>query len=556
MPAGPMVFVPYPNWANLTPANSNCTYGIQWIWVFMGQCVMDTRGMVAMVCGFICLAAWIINGVPQMVENFRTGIPDQAMSPFLLLFWTLGDVSSLIGCILTHQLVLQTVISIYSIASDLILAAQFFYYKLRHQIILSRVSEALGDGRVNPVDDSSDFISDDSDVSSRVPLLQDEPSMITSNSNTNRRRLFALSAVFLGLFGLQTYNGGSSPLSSLDTSKNSRPIRGFASRHLLKWSSTEQIPIAVATSTSWRHSFMRQPFLPETSAKIGYILGFLSSVMYVSSRFPQILRNWQRGSTEGLCVILFCLALVGNASYGLQIFLTSLDPRFLLNSLPWLIGSVGVLLLDLIATLDKREACENWRAKDRLKSSLLAIFPCALVGKSVTVTLLDETRVTGRLSSCDGMMNLVLGGGVHIRRLLPSGSEECVQVEEITIFGKRVRYVTLPDGVDVRGALEQWDFETVSSGPTLSLSKRLLTRPKRARDKYEELRTHPPTTIRTDSIIEQMKENQNNAVTSSTISQVDGKQIRLTVKDSHSATHLSVRPLQTIQHKETFMGNG
>ncbi|KAF7241644.1 hypothetical protein EG68_10920 [Paragonimus skrjabini miyazakii] len=348
MPAGPMILLPYPNWANLTPANSNCTYGIQWIWVFMGQCVMDTRGMVAMVCGFICLAAWIINGVPQMVENFRTGIPDQAMSPFLLLFWTLGDVSSLIGCILTHQLVLQTVISIYSIASDLILAAQFFYYKLRHQIILSRVSEALGDGRVNPVDDSSDFISDDSDVSSRVPLLQDEPSIITSNSNTNRRRLFALSAVFLGLFGLQTYNGGSSPLLSLETSKNLRPLRGFASRHLLQWSSTEQIPIAVATSTPWGHSFMRQPFLPETSAKIGYILGFLSSIMYVSSRFPQILRNWQRGSTEGLCVILFCLALVGNASYGLQIFLTSLDPRFLLNSLPWLIGSVGVLLLDLI----------------------------------------------------------------------------------------------------------------------------------------------------------------------------------------------------------------
>ncbi|KAF7261076.1 hypothetical protein EG68_01745, partial [Paragonimus skrjabini miyazakii] len=127
---------------------------------------------------------------------------------------------------------------------------------------------------------------------------------------------------------------------------------------------------------------------------------------------------------------------------------------------------------------------------------------------------------------------------------------------EITIFGKRIRYVTLPDWVDVRGALEQWDFETVSSGPTLSLSKRLMTRPKRARDKYEALRTHPPTTIRTDSINKQMKENQNDAVTSPTISTVDGKQIRLTVKDSHCATHPSVRPLRIVQHKETFTGNG
>ncbi|VDN15780.1 unnamed protein product [Dibothriocephalus latus] len=58
--------------------------------------------------------------------------------------------------------------------------------------------------------------------------------------------------------------------------------------------------------------------------------------------------RWQRGSTEGLSIGLFMFALLGNATYGLQIFLTSTDTLFLLHSLPWLLGSVGVLLLDLV----------------------------------------------------------------------------------------------------------------------------------------------------------------------------------------------------------------
>lgn len=73
------------------------------------------------------------------------------------------------------------------------------------------------------------------------------------------------------------------------------------------------------------------------------------------------------------------------------------------------------------ATLSNDDACKVWRARDRLKSTLLAVFPAAIVGKLVTVTLLDETRVTGRLGSCDGFMNLELEDGVLIR--LPSYPE-------------------------------------------------------------------------------------------------------------------------------------
>ncbi|VDP95383.1 unnamed protein product, partial [Echinostoma caproni] len=94
-----------------------------------------------------------------------------------------------------------------------------------------------------------------------------------------------------------------------------------------------------------------------------------------------------------------------------------------------------------MATLDNRAACENWRAKDRLCSSLLALFPAALVGQVVRVTLLDDSQVTGRLESCDGMLNLVLTGGVLVTPANTSKDRiEPITLEEITIFGKRARY--------------------------------------------------------------------------------------------------------------------
>ncbi len=57
--------------------------------------------------GLISTVIWIIFAIPQIVENYRKGIPDQAVSPFLLLFFIVGDTLNLIGCLLTHQLPLQ-----------------------------------------------------------------------------------------------------------------------------------------------------------------------------------------------------------------------------------------------------------------------------------------------------------------------------------------------------------------------------------------------------------------------------------------------------------------
>ena len=43
---------------------------------------------------------------------------------------------------------------------------------------------------------------------------------------------------------------------------------------------------------------------------------------------------------------MFVLAVLGNVTYGLGIFLYSVEPVFLLKKLPWIVGSVGTLFFD------------------------------------------------------------------------------------------------------------------------------------------------------------------------------------------------------------------
>ncbi|XP_030008940.1 lysosomal amino acid transporter 1 homolog [Sphaeramia orbicularis] len=97
---------------------------------------------------------------------------------------------------------------------------------------------------------------------------------------------------------------------------------------------------------------------PSTSKSVkitGYICGYLASVFYLSSRFPQLYKNFQRQSTEGTSYLLFALAMMGNGTYGLSVVvvlpaLRGSKQTFIINHLAWLIGSLGVLILDLFVT--------------------------------------------------------------------------------------------------------------------------------------------------------------------------------------------------------------
>ncbi|CAN9515816.1 unnamed protein product [Ophioblennius macclurei] len=89
---------------------------------------------------------------------------------------------------------------------------------------------------------------------------------------------------------------------------------------------------------------------------IGFAIGSISSVLYLCSRLPQMYTNFKRKSTEGVSYFLFALVILGNTLYGLSVLLKNpeqnqAESSYLVHHLPWLIGSLGTLSLDLLITI-------------------------------------------------------------------------------------------------------------------------------------------------------------------------------------------------------------
>jgi len=81
---------------------------------------------------------------------------------------------------------------------------------------------------------------------------------------------------------------------------------------------------------------------------IGMTIGWISAAFYLTSRLPQIWKNFRRRSTEGLSWVMFLMAVLGNTLYTASILIRSVDKDYILGKLPWLIGSSGTLGFDIL----------------------------------------------------------------------------------------------------------------------------------------------------------------------------------------------------------------
>lgn len=84
------------------------------------------------------------------------------------------------------------------------------------------------------------------------------------------------------------------------------------------------------------------------AAHWGLMLGYFSALCYLLARIPQIVKNWQEKSCEGLALLFFLLSITGNLTYGLSVLTYSQKPERLLAALPWLLGSLGTIVEDCI----------------------------------------------------------------------------------------------------------------------------------------------------------------------------------------------------------------
>ncbi|KAF6265789.1 PQ loop repeat-domain-containing protein [Scenedesmus sp. NREL 46B-D3] len=89
-------------------------------------------------------------------------------------------------------------------------------------------------------------------------------------------------------------------------------------------------------------------YVRDLAYTVGTALGYCSSVLYLCSRLSQIYKNYSRQSSEGLALAMFMMAVCANSCTGTGIILRTFTKTELLEQLPWILGTLGTISLDMV----------------------------------------------------------------------------------------------------------------------------------------------------------------------------------------------------------------
>ncbi|KAJ9612261.1 putative vacuolar membrane transporter for cationic amino acids [Cladophialophora chaetospira] len=308
------------------------------------------------ICGSISIACWVVVFSPQIIENFRRGSAE-GLSIVFIVVWLAGDVFNILGAILQGVLPTMIILAIYYTLADIVLMGQVFYY--RGFTLTDEVKpkhSQIGDAETRPLLHSG---------SVTQPPSRDEHERSNSISQWQRH---------LSVDG--THLSPATPL--LDPPKPTDPpaIRNAKPTSTLQtvlWNSFAILLVCAAGVFGWwigeqrsrhKHHHVKQDEPePLEYDVLGQVFGYLCAVLYLGSRVPQLLLNYKRKSTEGVSLLFFLFACIGNLTYDMSIFAYSpichkpghCEPgeaktiylRYIAVNASWIAGSLGTLLLDM-----------------------------------------------------------------------------------------------------------------------------------------------------------------------------------------------------------------
>ncbi|KAI0526291.1 PQ loop repeat-domain-containing protein [Xylaria bambusicola] len=289
------------------------------------------------ICGSISLVAWVIVFSPQIIENFRRSSAD-GLSVQFIIAWLLGDVFNVLGALFQGVLPTMLILAIYYTIADVVLLGQCFYYK----------GFTWRDDAAPPPKPSNNGHANGGTPTERSALL-------TDHFAERERRGSGWSHL--------------SPAVPMMPEQLATPLPTPTRWQSFLWNSVAILMVCAAGVAGWflsRGYTSGKPAIPADDYPVldlwGQIFGWLCAVLYLGSRLPQLLLNFRRKSTEGISVLFFLFACLGNLTYVLSIFAyepvcrkAECEPaearqiyaKYLLVNASWLAGSLGTLLLDL-----------------------------------------------------------------------------------------------------------------------------------------------------------------------------------------------------------------
>lgn len=329
-------------------------------------CVPTNLAFVSTALGTLSIVSWLFAQLPQIYKNYSLK-STSGLSIFFLVEWCLGDLSNLLGALFTHQAAWQVIIGGYYCFVDFVLVAQWLWYeKLKHGRALHKVQpgtqiEHDDDGRGNMREVVIDGIEAPDDAS------QQESNQDHASKHTRPRPIFRTPT-----FNKPKSEEEKGSLSSAST-PNSRTIHRVGPSSPMPSPSPRTVLFLACLIVVCQASPIRTQATSDAVEKqstplenAGTILSWLSTLLYLGSRVPQLLKNWSRQSTAGLSPQLFIAAFLGNLFYSSSILTNpcawndygsfggggwvgasgTQKADWIAAALPFFLGAAGVLGLD------------------------------------------------------------------------------------------------------------------------------------------------------------------------------------------------------------------
>ncbi|KAF8517341.1 PQ-loop-domain-containing protein [Gautieria morchelliformis] len=255
------------------------------------QCLTPNSEVLSNVLGWISIGCWIIVYSPQFIENYQLK-SGEGLSVAFVLVWLVGDLTNLLGAVLAGLLPTIIVLAVYYSLCDIGLLCQIYYYRQTHPVHLS-----------TPEQDES------------TRLLPSSQMEHPAHRPRYRRLLNQFAPYGLGILFVLTVGAAAYWINTDQTQSRGGCPKLGKREDLLEWKSQ--------------------------------LSGWVSAVLYLGSRIPQISKNVAT-KCVGLSPVLFFFAIAGNATYVASILVVSIEPRYLAVNASWLAGSGLTIFLDLV----------------------------------------------------------------------------------------------------------------------------------------------------------------------------------------------------------------
>ncbi|KAI6918755.1 hypothetical protein KC367_g4491, partial [Hortaea werneckii] len=340
-------------------------------------CVPTPLAFTSNVLGTLSIVAWLFAQLPQIYKNWSLG-STSGLSIYFLVEWCLGDISNLLGALFTHQARWQVAIGGYYVFVDLCLVGQWIWYeRLKHGNILRKAwarrdSDGSHHGAMAEVIDG---LSVDGSSSGGDGHSNDDTTTKKGKA-ASRPRIIFCQPTFEREPKPEEHPPSSSPSKAPrgtcihrvgPPSSSSSPLPSPSPRTLLLLACLAALTHASPLSKPHHPSLLVTNNTTRTPLETaGTLLSWSSTALYLSSRLPQLLKNFRRKSTAGLSPSLFLAAFMGNLFYSAALLANPLAwsdmgpyggggwagvhgskrSEWIAAALPFFLGAAGVLGMD------------------------------------------------------------------------------------------------------------------------------------------------------------------------------------------------------------------